>query len=198
MKIKKISQNHHKPKIYVNRFFGIVFLFSGFVLLNNCKTKRIEIIHDKDINEGFACGDIDSLYGNIVIVAPIDSINYLRLNIRGLNTMINSGDFSIDINMENNNETNVELLSFLGTKKENPFGYVWDCSDVGTTMMHPDTLNCLKCHIVVRSSPSGLNDGQWIRIYQLEVSEAIFILENKQKIIRNFISSPIFFSKGYP
>ncbi len=171
------------------------------ILFNSCKVKTVENLNNKSVNEGFACGEIDSLYGEIVIVAQLDSINYLRLNIKGEHTMTHSGSFTIesDITKKNDNDyETLELLSFSGTKKENTFGYIWDCSDVGTTMAHPDTLSCLRYHIVVFVSPSNDKNGTWIRIYRLEVTEAVFIAEDKQKVIRKYISPPIYFHNGFP
>ncbi len=171
------------------------------ILFNSCKVRTVENLNDKNINEGFACGDIDSVYGNIVIVAPLDSINYLRLNIQNVHTTMHSGSFTIekDITKENDNDSEtVELLSFLGTQKENTLGYIWDCSDVGTNMAHPDTLNCLSCHVVVFVSPSYDKNGTWIRIYRLEVTDAVFIEGNKQKVIRKYKSRSIYFHNEFP
>ena len=191
-----IHNLHPRHKANNVKFMVLIIFFN--ILFFSCTTKKIETNNHKYNDIGFACGDIDSLNGDIVIVTPIDSINYLRLNIRGLQTTINSGQFTIDVSAKQESEAHVELLSFLGTKKENLYGYVWDCSDVGTKMVHPDTLSCLKCHIIVRASPSTFTDGLWIRIYQLEVLDALFIADDKYKLISKYTTRPIFFRKGFP
>lgn len=75
-----------------------------------------------------------------------------------------------------------------------PLGY----TSVGTTSAHPDTLSCINCHIIVFVSPSTYTDGKWIRFYRIEISDAVFIEGEKQKVIAKFISTPILFRKGYP
>lgn len=193
---KTIQNLHLRHKANNGKFIVLIIFFN--ILFFRCTTKKVEAINHKYNDVGFACGDIDSLNGDIFIVTPVDSFNYLRLNIRGLLTTINSGQFTVDVSVGEQSEANVELLSFSDTKKKSLYGYVWDCSDIGTKIAHPDTLNCLKCHIIISVSPSTFTDGLWIRIYQLEVLDALFVIDDKYKLIGKYTSRPILFKKGYP
>ena len=179
---------HHLKKTKYKRCFYILFYVFLYLLFSNgCKSFQINKLNLPNNNgtlKNFSCGEIDSINGQIIIVVALDSITYFRVNIYRSNTLIDSGYFFI--------HDNLELLDFSVHKRQR-YGYLWDCSDVGSTLDHPDTISCKQCNVKVNVKHGKSMNLGVSRIYQIEVIDGRFPKRN----INNFISGSIKFNSRW-